>query len=240
MRENVSGEDSEMQEVAWGLARIVVGASLLVSWAWAADAPYTFSVKHLHKVDSCNGRLVITDTGVNFDSDYRKDARHWEYRQIKNVTRDDTRRLVIETYEDQSSQLGRDKIFRFEVMAGEISNEVYKYLMDHVLEPPANHARPVPARQEIPAKHLHSIGGCEGSLIIREDALLFATDNTGDARTWHYTDIKRIERNGPYRFAIYTYEDQATQLGRDKVFRFELKQPMDQATYDSIRSRMNR
>ncbi len=57
---------------------------------------------------------------------------------------------------------------------------------------------------------------------------------------WKFLDIKRIESPSSYGLNLHTYEDQSWQLGRDKVYRFELKEPIEPQVYEFIRQKMNR
>lgn len=203
---------------------------------------YTYKVKHLHTVGGCQGRLIVGETDVRYESDYRSDSRIWTYDQIKNITRSDTSRLTIYTYEDQTLQFGRDKPFDFEFLDGSVSDELYNFIASRLgrsrpLETPA---QPPGSRYQLVGKHQHLFGGCEGSLRISDSSIEYVTPNSADTRIWKYSDIKRIVRRSSYRLDIYTYEDQTLQFGRDKVFRFELKEPLEPVIYEYISRHMNR
>jgi len=202
---------------------------------------YTYKVKHLHAVGSCQGRLVVSDTEIRYESDYRVDARIWTYDQIKEVRRTDVAELTVFTYEDQALQLGRDKPFDFEFLDGSVSDELVNFITTHLgharpLQPPAT---PPGGRYELRAKHTHMFGGCEGTLRITDSHIEYVAPESRDTRTWKYSDIKRIQRRSSYRLDIYTYEDQTWQLGRDKVFHFELKDALEPVMYEFIRRQMN-
>ena len=222
---------------AWLLA---AGLALLTPLAGAAKA-YTYKVKHLHAVGSCQGRLVVGESDVRFESDDRADSRIWTYSQIKKVERRDGRKLTIYTYEDQSLQLGRDKPFDFEFLDGNVTDDLFSFIVTRLgrgqePEPPSS---PPGGRFELAAKHTHTFGGCEGTLKINDTYIEYVTSHTRDARVWKYLDIKRIDRRSAYSLDIYTYEDQTLQLGRDKVFHFELKEPFEPTVYEFIRRRLH-
>lgn len=208
----------------------------------AAAKTYTYRVRHLHAVGSCQGLLRVSETEVRYESDYRTDARIWSYPDIKSVDRKDLRRLILLTYEDQTTRLGRDKTFDFDFMDGDISDEFFNFLSGRVghAGPPGPPGPPPGGRWEIAAKHQHLFGGCEGTLKITPTHIEYVTDNTSDARLWKYVDIKRFDSLSAYKLSLYTYEDQTLLLGRDKVFRFELKEPLEPAVAQYIRQQMNR
>ncbi|MBI2956459.1 MAG: hypothetical protein HYY26_04005 [Acidobacteria bacterium] len=230
------------RSVMTGLA--LAGALLLTL---AAPPPgeaktFTYKVKHQHTFGSCEGELSVTETEVRYETPNREDARIWTYDRIKKVERPGSHRLTVYTYEDQALQFGRDKPFDFEFLDGEVSDDLFAFLVSRLgqregAQPPAE---PPGGRYELAAKHLHTFGGCEGTLKITEESIEYTTDHSKDARLWKYVDIKRFERHTPYRLDIYTYEDQSLQLGRDKIFRFELKEPLEPVVYEFILQRLTR
>lgn len=230
MRSRVSGS-------AWWLA----AALALLTPLGGAAKTYTYKVKHLHAVGSCQGRLIVGESDVRFDSDDRADSRIWTYGQIKKVERHEGRKLTLYTYEDQRLQLGRDKPYDFEFMDGNVSDELFSFIVTRLgrVQEPEPPTTPPGGRFELAAKHTHTFGGCEGTLKINDAYIEFVTSNTKDARVWKYLDIKRVDRRSAYSLDIYTYEDQTLQLGRDKVFHFELKEPLEPAVYEFIRRRLH-
>ncbi len=103
-------------------------------------------------------------------------------------------------------------------------------------EPPAT---PPGGRYELAVKHKHLFGGCQGVLKITDQFIEYVTNDKSDQRLWKYLDIKRIEQGSAYELEIYTYEDQLLQFGRDKVFRFELKEPLEPEVYEFMVKRMH-
>jgi hypothetical protein len=228
------------------VGRLAIGlltSGLLFALPAVADAKtYTYRVRHLHTIGGCQGLLKVSETEVRYDSDYRSDARIWTYANLRSVNRDDLRKLTVRTYEAQSAQLGRGKPFTFEFMDGDITDEFFAFLESRVghAGPPSPPGPPPGGRWEIAAKHQHLFGGCEGALKITPTHIEYVTDNPKDGRLWRYIDIKRFDNPSAYRLTIYTYEDQRLQFGRDKIFRFELKEPLEPQMYDYIRAQMNR
>lgn len=221
--------------------------TLAVLLAWVAlplqATTYSFRVKHLHIFGGCEGKLIISNDQIRYQSELRDHSRIWTYAHIKKVERKGLRKLIVHTYEDQALQFGRDKPFEFEFLDGVVSDEVFNFIIVRVGRPAHRADSPaIPAggRYEIAAKHLHTFGGCEGTLKITDTYMEYVTRHKKDARLWKYLDIKRIEQKSLYRLSIYTYEDQLLQFGRDKVFHFELKEPLEPAVVEFIRARLRR
>lgn len=236
-------EDTNRMRIRVRFLRGAVVAAILLALPAAAEAKtYTYRVRHLHATGACQGLLKVSESEVRYESDFRTDARIWTYADIKKVNRDDLRKMTVQTYEVQGSQLGRDKPFAFEFMDGDITDEFIDFLDSRVgrAGPPGPPVTPPGGRWEVAAKHLHLFGGCEGTLRILPTHMEYVTEHPRDGRMWRYIDIKRFDNPSAYRLAIYTYEDQRLQLGRDKVFRFELKEPLEPQMYEYIRSQMNR
>lgn len=226
--------------IRWGLLLAV--AVLLLAPARTYAETYTYKVKHNHTVGSCQGVLIIGENDIRYQSDYRSDSRIWTYLDIKKVESPSLRKLRIETREEQAMQLGRDKAFEFEFIDGEVTDELYNFIVNHIARPPSTEPPSTPpgGRWELAAKHDHTFGGCEGTLKITDSYLEYVSDNVKDARVWKYIDIKRLDTPSAYRLDIYTYEDTTWQLGRDRVFHFELKEPLEPAMQEFIRERMHR
>lgn len=208
----------------------------------AGAKTYSYKVKHLHAVGGCQGQLVMGETDVRYETDNRSDARIWTYAQIKKVDRGHADRLTIYTYEDQSLQLGRDKPFDFEFLDGNVTDELFNFIVTRLGRgsEPATPSTPPGGRYELAAKHNHTFGGCQGTLKITDTHIEYVTSHEGDRRIWKYLDIKRVRQPSAYRLDLYTYEDQTLQFGRDKVFRFELKEAMEPGVHEFIRRHLTR
>lgn len=208
----------------------------------ALGKTYTYKVRHLHTFGSCQGKLVVGENDIRYDTTFRQDARIWSYTQIRHVERGDPRHLSILTYEDQTLQLGRDRPFNFEFLDGNVSDELFNFVATRAgrREPPKPPAVPPGGRYEIAVKHLHLWGGCEGTLKIGPDLIEYMTPREKDRRLWKYLDIKQIASEGAYRLSLQTYEDQMLLLGRDKVFEFQLKEPLEPIVLEFMRERIQR
>ncbi|HKZ53022.1 MAG TPA: hypothetical protein VJ085_07065 [Candidatus Acidoferrales bacterium] len=223
----------------WTLA-LAAGLALLAAGPARAET-FTYKVKHNHAVGSCQGVLVVGESDIRYQADNRADSRIWTYLDIKKVESPSVRKLAIYTHEDQTIQLGRDKVFDFEFIEGEVTDELYNFIVNRLARPQSATTPPTPpgGRWEMAAKHVHTFGGCEGTLKVTDNYIEYVTDNVNDARVWKYLDIKRLDSPSSYLLNIYTYEDTSWQLGRDRTFRFELKEPIEPQVYEFIRNKMN-
>ncbi|MFQ5776994.1 MAG: hypothetical protein ACE5IP_03190 [Terriglobia bacterium] len=221
---------------------VAAAGLLLLAPATGQAKTYTYKVKHLHAMGGCQGQLVVGEQDVRYETDNRPDARIWTYSQIKKVERRGSRRLVIFTYEDQALQFGRDKPFDFDFLDGQVSDELVNFMITRLSRPPQTNPPDVPpsGRYELAVKHRHTFGGCEGTLKITDTHIEYVTRRTKDARLWSYLRIKRIQQPSLFRLDIHTFEDQALKFGRDKVFRFELKEPLEPVVYEFMQRHLNR
>lgn len=222
----------------WSLAAVV----LLLAPAPGQAETYTYKVKHNHTVGSCQGVLIVGENDIRYQSDYRGDSRIWTYLDVRKVESPSLRKLRLQTREEQVMQLGRDKVFEFEFIDGEVTDELYNFIVNRIARPPATEPprNPPGGRWEIAAKHGHTFGGCEGTIKITDNYIEYVTANANHARVWKFLDIKRLETSSAYRLDVYTYEDNPWQFGRDKIFRFQLKEPLEPDVQEFIRKRMHR
>lgn len=186
--------------------------------------------------------LVISDHDIRYHTDRRRDARIWTYPEIKRVERKGLRKLFLRTYEDQTLQFGRDKVFAFELLDAVVSNEVFNFLIVRVGQPTETRSANSPpgGRYEIVAKHVHAFGGCHGTLKITETHIEFVSTKPKDSRLWKYLDIKSLRPSSAYQLSIDTYEDQALLLGKDKTYNFQLKEALEPRVLEFIRRHLTR
>ena len=52
----------------------------------AAGQSYEYAVEHLHTLRNCRGTLVITPEKIEYQTAERRDARIWEYGEIRQLT----------------------------------------------------------------------------------------------------------------------------------------------------------
>ena len=189
---------------------------------------------------SCQGRLTVGEEDVRYETGQRNHARIWPYSQLRRAESSGPRRLSFATYEDQNLPLRGDRTFNFELLDGDASDELLNFLLGRVGRrsnsgPPE---APPGGRYELAVKHIHTFGGCQGTLRITPVFIEYVTNHSRDARLWKYLDIKQVKPEGTYRLFLYTYEDQLLLFGRDRTFKFDLKEPLEPAVNEFIQSRL--
>src|SRR5581483_3136239 len=183
---------------------------------------FTYKVEQDRTIGHRDGQLIISDKGI-------------EYRAAKRENEDRTW-----TYEDIKLFLGRDESLTFKIVEGQIDQKVSDFLRERSARPfvtsfVEKEAAPL---AEIPVKHSHRFGGCEGTLKIFADRLVYESQTGHDSRSWRWTDIRSIGRSDLYRFDVETFEPQIGASSRS--FNFILKEQMPDKTYDLIWSRVYR
>lgn len=79
-----------------------------------------------------------------------------------------------------------------------------------------------------------------GSLTISEAGMEFRTGKADEPWRWAWTDIQLLDRVSPTRLDVLTYEDSALRLGRDRNYRFVLKEELPDALWADMRARFAR
>lgn len=217
--------------------RWFVFLSLVLLLAPSAFAQrFTLLVEHEHTLRNCSGTLVITPEKIVYQTDEKRDAREWEYRDIRQLTIVSPVALELATYEDQKRMIGRDRLFKFKLTTGRITPDITALLAAQVTHPLVTS---VPPRNDgtpqfvVPVKHLHALGGCAGTLRIYEDRIEFESQT--DARFWRYRDLQNVSHSERFRFEIVSYEDQ---LGGWKAYHFQLKADLPAPAYDYVWARV--
>jgi hypothetical protein len=202
---------------------------------------FEFSVEHQHSLRSCRGTLTITAEKIEYQTAHKEDSRLWRYLEIRQIKIVSPTKLEITSYEDQRRMLGRDRIFKFKLLDGQITPEISTLFIEKTSYPVATSVMPETAELpafELAAKHLHTFGGCEGVLKIYADRMLYkSADKTENSRYWRWTDIQSISRPGPYYFSLSSFESQF--IGPAKSFNFELKEKMNEVIYDYLWGKIN-
>ncbi len=208
----------------------------------AALAAQTFDVVHKKPLwPDGHGRIEISEEGVAFEAQERENSRRWTYTDIQHFDRISTKEFVILSYEDQKWKLGRDRAFHFVLTSGELSDEVMRKITMHFGKPVTERvigdvAAP---HDELPAKHLHSFGGCEGRLIFTDDTVIYATDRAKDAREWRLgRDVQAISSINPYQVELRVFENNRREFSRSRVYKFALKQPLKPEFYRDLKHKL--
>jgi len=221
-----------MQFLRW----FVVVGSLFWFVPFAHAQSFTLQVEHEHTLRNCRGTLIITPEKIEYQTSEKRDASIWKYVEIRQITVVSPVEMELATYEDQKRMAGRDRIFKFRLLEGQITPEISALLLEKTTQPLVTS---VPPQSEgapqfaIPVKHLHTFGGCSGTLKIYADRVVFESQT--DARFWRYSDIQNFSHSERFRFEIISYENR---VGGPKAYNFQLKEELPATAYDYVWARV--
>lgn len=225
-----------MKRIIFATILMILSAPIL-----AKAQSFEFSVEHQHTLRNCRGTLSITADKIEYQTVHKEDSRSWLYVEIRQIKVVSPTELEITSYEDQKRMLGRDRMFNFTLLDGEISPPISALFIEKTKYPVATSVMPETAdapKFELAVKHLHSLGGCEGRLKIYADRIVYeSTDKKENSRYWRWSDLQSISRSGAYQFSISSFEAQF--VGATKSFNFVLKERMDEAVYDYLWEKLN-
>lgn len=218
----------------------LIALTLLFAAVPAAAQSYEFTVEHEHTLRSCRGALAITPERIEYKTENKEHARAWTYAELKQIKIVSPTALELTSYEDQRLMLGRDRVFAFKLLEGEITPEISALLMERATRPLVTSVLPTSdgePRFATPVKHLHTTGGCAGTLKIYPDRVVFeAAGKPEHSRFWRYADIQSFSQPTRYRFEVTSFEGQLGGAGRS--FNFQLKQELLAAAYDYVWARV--
>jgi hypothetical protein len=224
------------------ISTAVAGCVLALAGAAGAEGPeaptFTFAVREDRLVGGRDGTLTLAADKVEYRSEDSKHGGAWAYRDIQRFEVLSPTRVRITTYED-TKLLGRDRTITLDLTNAELTLEVSDFLRSRLPRPfvtwfTERGGAPI---AELAVKHNHRFGGCQGTLAVYDDRLVFASDDGHGSRTWLWTDLRGVSRPGSYRLELATYE---RELGSSRAFTFELKEGMSDAVYDALWQRVYR
>jgi hypothetical protein len=220
------------------LALLSFGAAILLilSAASTTAEEYSFPVEHKHIVGSCKGDLKITDDGIEYRA--KEHSRKWAYTDIKLIRIAQPKAIEITSYESSWLKAGGDRIFEFRLTSRELSDDLSRFLLSRVDRPLVTNSVGMTegARFTILSRHRHRFGGCQGTIKLFADRVVYESDDPDESRQWRYSDIQSISRAGPYRLTVATFEPQFG--GPARTFNFDLKERLDDAVYDYLWARV--
>jgi hypothetical protein len=212
---------------------------VLLAQPLAAQAFKVIHVKTLCR--DGRGEVEFTDKGVAYKAAKEKNSRFWKYVDIQYFDRLSEKEFTILSYEDQRLLLGRDKEYRFRITDGTLTDEDFRKIQGWLGKPSTDRVIPeiTGLEYEIPAKHLHTLGGCEGMLEFTKDAIYYVTPDKKDARVWRLgLDVQSVWSNDPYRLEIYTYDNNRREFSRTREYQFDLKKPLDSTFYRKLKLKL--
>jgi hypothetical protein len=215
----------------------VLGLTLIPTFA----EEMRFQVKHDHGLRSCRGELVFREDGVDYLTSHKDDARTWNYVDIQQLGLKGDKKISVVTYEDRKLQFGKDKIFNFELTEGAIPPALAGTLQTRLTKPLVSALIPELSapRYQVPVKHQHALGGCQGRLEIGELHLAYRSSHLSDSRIWRYEDLSSIGSTGPFQLRVSTMERTQGEHGAEKNFIFDLKRRLDPDVYDFLWGKIN-
>ena len=193
----------------------------------------SFQVRHEHAVGSCTGTLTFSATDIRYETKEKKHQRTWNYPDVKFFEIVSLGELQIHSYEAAGIlKLRSDRDYVFKATQWQFPAELYEFLVAKspravvtgVILPGAVTV------QEIPVRHRHNIGGCQGVLTIAQDRIIYRTEHTGDSRIWLLKDLESFASNDPFHLRLSTAFE---------TFNFDLKLPLQEATYEHIWKALN-
>ncbi|HEY9435204.1 MAG TPA: hypothetical protein VI260_27425 [Blastocatellia bacterium] len=221
--------------------RILFIATLLIFFAVnpVSAQSYEIPVEHEHTFRDCRGTLVIMPEGIEYRTAHKEDARAWRYTDLRQIKIELPKSIELVSYEDQKRMLGRDRVFKFKALEGEITSEIGRLLVERAARPVVTSVAPATEDAptfEVPVKHLHRSGGCAGTLKVYPGRIVYESeDMPSDSRYWRYGDIQNISQSERYRFEIATFEDK---LGGPKTYNFQLREALPAQAYDYVWARV--
>ncbi len=199
------------------------------------------AVRHDHLLGGCRGELVFGPEGVEYRTAHKKHARSWKYRDIQQLGFLGPGSIALLNYEDEKWMLGRDRMFRFELLAGEIPAGLVSALRDRLSRPLVSALLPEDTEPKfrIAAKHLRGFGGTAGVLEIGAETIAYRTDEKGGSRIWRYRDIVSIGTTGPYQLRLTAMDRMQGEFAGERNFVFSLKERLGDEVYDFIWWKIN-
>lgn len=222
------------------MKRLTFIALLTLELALPAMAQsFEFPVEHKHTLRNCRGKLIIAADKIEYQTDHKKDAQSWQYTELRQLKVLSPISLELVTYDDQPRMAGRDRIFKFTLLSGQISPEISALLMKASSRPIVTSVL-LPAQDEprftVLVKHLRSLNGSLGVLKVYADRIVYeASRKVTKSRYWRYSDIQNFSHSERYRFEIVTYEDG---IGGLKAYHFQLREELPAGIYDYMWTRV--
>lgn len=187
------------------------------------------------------GVLVVSDDAIEFRAKDDERSRRWSYEDIQYFDRVSTQEIIVLTYEDSGWKLGRDRQFRFVLSEGEFTDALFDQVSRGIGRPVTNRVFEVreAVEMELPVKHLHALGGCEGTLLFTKNEVYYRTSHARDARQWQLRrDVDSVWSHDRYHLELHVYDNNRREFSRAKVYKFDLKRPLDPEWYRGLKLRL--
>jgi hypothetical protein len=217
-----------------------LGGLLLVSSALQAQE-VRFPVRHDRLLRDRTGELIFGETGIEYRTKDKGDARTWKYEDIQQLGLLSPKEVTVITYEDSKWKLGKDLFYRFTITTGEITPALWTQLQAKLKRPVVSALIPtdIAPKFTIPVKHLRGFGGTQGMLEIGDEYIIYKTAVPKDSRIWRYQDISSVGTTGPYQMRLTSMDRAENEFGGERNFVFSLKQRLAPEAYDFIWWKLN-
>lgn len=207
---------------------------LLIVILWGASVTrlgaesFEYRVKHDHVFGSCEGKLVASDSEIRYEAAGGKHSQSWPYIDIQELDIASPRRMDLRTFKSEAwKKLEKDQTFHFSLLDGQLTVDDQEFLRSKLRRPMV--ARLVDGKEassvSLPVRHRHRLGGCEGSLRLEGDRLMYVTDHANDSRSWRLNEIETLGSPDAYHLQVTTFNE---------TFTFDLKSALDPKVYDSL------
>ena len=220
-----------------------LGGLLLVCSTLQAQE-VSFPVRHsclLRLLRHRTGELIFGETGIEYRTKAKGDARTWKYEDIQQLGLLSSKELTIITYEDSKWKLGKDLFYRFKITNGEITPALWSQLQAKLKRPVVSALIPpdIVPKFAIPVKHLRGFSGTQGMLAIGDEYIIYKTAVPKDSRIWRYKDISSVGTTGPYQMRLTSMDRAENESGGERNFVFSLKERLAPEAYDFIWWKIN-
>ena len=217
---------------------ITIGYILLIA-GLANAQEFTYRAKLDRVIGDQEGTLVISPVGIQFETQDHKLV--WVYNDIRLLEISTPTTIRLRSYEAHKwLMLGKDKQFSFRLLESKFDDQLIEFLRSRSERPFitsfANLETSVQPLATLAVKHQHRLGGCQGTIQIYPDRLVFVTLDEHDSRSWRWQEIQSIGRPDQGKLEILTYELQTG--GPQRSYNFILKEPLTAETYDMIWSQV--
>lgn len=219
---------------------ITISYILLVA-GLAKAQEFTYQAKLDRVVGDREGTLVISPVGIQFETQDPKDKLVWVYNDIRLLEIFTPTTIRLRSYEAHKwLMLGKDQQFSFHLLESKIDDKLIEFLRSRSERPfitsfPTLETTTQPLAS-LAVKHQHRLGGCQGTIQIYLDRLVFITSDKHDSRSWRWNEIQSIGRPDQGKLEILTYELQTG--GPQRSYNFILKEPLSAELYDMIWSQV--
>ncbi|MCY4585677.1 MAG: hypothetical protein OXB98_06515 [Bryobacterales bacterium] len=208
-------------------------------------AEFSFDAKWKRPIrPDTQGVLSIGEKGISFRP--RKDGKPlltWVFEDVQHLDRASPTEVAVQSYRDSVVRMGRDRWYRFVLVNGTLSDELYQMVVARIGKPATDRvvSEPPGTELEIPAKHVRLLKGSQGTLYFTPQWIMYSTDAPGESRKWRLDrDVAAVWSSDPYRFEVHALSGSEAFVRRPSVHRFSLKRPLDSAFYTRLKMKLYR